>query len=326
MSKRTQKDSGEERLTAKSKPMMNLVSRCSERTPDVLASTASESSVKTRHESQSSLSSQTEQHHRTRRAVVDAYSSSYSEWNADKNWFSQEWKSDEVMEVRTGRLCLWTTTRFVRRAHGQIYCWWQWWWLWHRRRIRHVFKIQIILAHCEWSSAKDAGPIVRRCNTRQQQTFFIMENVYVFDIGSICIRGKELPGKFTFHQKYRRSHCKTEVWPIWKVDSRTEVYGVNTINWEDASWKILSLIGDEEVISLSHAKVYVFSESVLCFGKMSENPQSNTVLEDKLTWFKSSEQYRAFGHNWWWANGTRVEYCPRIHHIAALQQSPRAHV
>ena len=45
MSKRTQKDAGEERVTAKSKPMMNLVSRCSERTPDVRASTASESPV-----------------------------------------------------------------------------------------------------------------------------------------------------------------------------------------------------------------------------------------------------------------------------------------
>ena len=31
MSKRTQKESGEEKVTAKSKPMMNLVSRCSER-------------------------------------------------------------------------------------------------------------------------------------------------------------------------------------------------------------------------------------------------------------------------------------------------------
>ena len=46
MSKRTQKDSSEERVTAKSKPMMSLVSRCSERTPDVLPSTASESSEK----------------------------------------------------------------------------------------------------------------------------------------------------------------------------------------------------------------------------------------------------------------------------------------
>ena len=37
MSKRTQKDSGEERVTAKSKPMMNLVSRYSARDPNVLA-------------------------------------------------------------------------------------------------------------------------------------------------------------------------------------------------------------------------------------------------------------------------------------------------
>ena len=104
MSKRTQKDSGEERVTAKSKPMMNLVSRCSERDPYVLASTASEILVKTRYESQLPLSSWTEQHLRTVRLVKDAYSSSYSEWNADKNWSSQEWKSDEFVEVRTGRL------------------------------------------------------------------------------------------------------------------------------------------------------------------------------------------------------------------------------
>ena len=55
MSKRMQKDLGEERVTATSKLMMNLVSRCSERTPDVLPSTASESLVKTNHESRSLL-------------------------------------------------------------------------------------------------------------------------------------------------------------------------------------------------------------------------------------------------------------------------------
>ena len=37
-----------------------------------------------------------------------------------------------------------------------------------------------------------------------------------------------------------------------------EIYGVNTVNWEDSSWKYLSLVGDEEVISLSHTNVYVF--------------------------------------------------------------------
>ena len=72
-----------------------------------------------------------------------------------------------------------------------------------------------------------------------------------------------------------------------------EIYGVNTINWEDSSWKYLSLVGDEEVISLLHTKVYVFSDSVLCLGKMNENPQSNNAWEDRLMWFKSSPEYRA---------------------------------
>ena len=69
-----------------------------------------------------------------------------------------------------------------------------------------------------------------------------------------------------------------------------EIYGVNTINWEDSSWKYLSLVGDEEVISLSHAKAYVFSDSVLCLGKMHQNPQSNIAWEDRLACFKSSPQ------------------------------------
>ena len=43
MSKRTQEDTGGERVTAKSKPMTKLVSRCSERNLEVLASTALES-------------------------------------------------------------------------------------------------------------------------------------------------------------------------------------------------------------------------------------------------------------------------------------------
>ena len=48
------------------------------------------------------------------------------------------------------------------------------------------------------------------------------------------------------------------------AEQSDEIYGVNTINWCESSWKDSSLIGDEEVISLSHAKVYVFSDSLFC--------------------------------------------------------------
>ena len=104
MSKRTQEDAGEERVTAKSKPMMNLVSRYSVRDPDVFASTASESPGKTKSESQNvPLSSWNEQQPRTLRPVMGASSSNYSEKNIDDKWSSQEWKSGEMLGARTGR-------------------------------------------------------------------------------------------------------------------------------------------------------------------------------------------------------------------------------
>ena len=53
------------------------------------------------------------------------------------------------------------------------------------------------------------------------------------------------------------------------------------------------MVGDEEVISLLHTNFCVFSDSVLCLGKLNENPQSNYAWEDKLIWFKSSPEYRA---------------------------------
>ena len=59
------------------------------------------------------------------------------------------------------------------------------------------------------------------------------------------------------------------------TEQSDEIYGISTINWDLSSWEYLSLVGDEQVISLLHKEVYVFSDSVLYFGKMNENRQSN---------------------------------------------------
>ena len=76
------------------------------------------------------------------------------------------------------------------------------------------------------------------------------------------------------------------------VSEQDEILGVKTNNWGDSAWKHLSLIGDEEVVSLSRAKVYVFSDSALCLGKIHENSQSNAAWEQRLEWFKTSQEYR----------------------------------
>ena len=78
------------------------------------------------------------------------------------------------------------------------------------------------------------------------------------------------------------------------VSVQDEIYGEKTIGWENHAWKYLSLIGDERVINLQRAKVYVFSDSVLCLGNMNENPRANTAWEERLAWFKSSPEYKTW--------------------------------
>ena len=50
-----------------------------------------------------------------------------------------------------------------------------------------------------------------------------------------------------------------------------EILEVSQINWEDSPRRQLSLVKNEEIISLSRAKVYVFSDSVLSWKGESES-------------------------------------------------------
>ena len=140
------------------------------------------------------------------------------------------------------------------------------------------------------SSAKKAKTISNECYWRQRITFCDMENVHVVNIGVICIHGKELQTVDSIKIQKSINICST----FLQIGSeQDEIYGVKTIDWENSSWTFLSLIGDEQVISLQRTMVYVFSDSVLCLGKKHENPQSNDAWEDRLTWFKSSPEKRA---------------------------------
>ena len=78
------------------------------------------------------------------------------------------------------------------------------------------------------------------------------------------------------------------------MSEQDEISGLETIGWENHSWKYLSLIGDERIINLQRTKVYVFSDSVLCLGKIFENPESNDEWEQRSGWIKSSQNYRNF--------------------------------
>ena len=78
------------------------------------------------------------------------------------------------------------------------------------------------------------------------------------------------------------------------VTEQEDISGLETIGWENHSWKYLSLIGDERVINLQRTKVYVFSDSVLCLGKIHQNPEPHKAWKERIGWITSSQSYRNF--------------------------------
>ena len=117
MAKRSQQDSGEERVTAKSRLIMNLIAR----TPSYVSSSTSVSPGKGSYGSQDPWSSIAKKEERSGRPdkgtdlfeasdrryheqFMESFSSaSYSKWDDDRTWSSQEWKTEIETYERSGR-------------------------------------------------------------------------------------------------------------------------------------------------------------------------------------------------------------------------------
>ena len=78
------------------------------------------------------------------------------------------------------------------------------------------------------------------------------------------------------------------------MGEQDEIFNVDKIHWEKHSWKHLSLIGDETVINLQRAKVYVFSDSVLCLGRVHQHPMSNEAWKERIGWIITDQSYRDY--------------------------------
>ena len=114
MAKRIQQESGEERVTAKSRPMMNLTARM----PSVVSSSTSSSTGKTWYANQDPGKS----------VVVDDRSgqpdrlspANYSKLDYDRAWSSQEWKSENTAHDRSGKpdKISWNAVQQICPLHG----------------------------------------------------------------------------------------------------------------------------------------------------------------------------------------------------------------
>ena len=198
MAKRVQQYSGEERVTAKSKPTMNLVSRCSEKTLDVLASIASESPGKP----------------------------DMKVNNLSAHGMSTIKEQRDLFETLTHQI---TQSGMLTRIG-----------LLKSGNLMNLWKLE------QGDLFMNNHPV---CSQRTRKIYFWPNNK-MRSMEWIQLTGKILHGNI----------C------LWLVVKKS---------------------------SVSRAQRFPYFQILLCLGKMSENPLSNIVWEDKLTWFKSSSQYRA---------------------------------
>ena len=78
------------------------------------------------------------------------------------------------------------------------------------------------------------------------------------------------------------------------VNNQDEINGLDKILWGKDSWTRLSLIGDEIIINLQRTKVYVFSDSVLCLGRVLQHPDSNESWKNRVAGNQSWKSHRDY--------------------------------
>ena len=82
------------------------------------------------------------------------------------------------------------------------------------------------------------------------------------------------------------------------------IFGLFQINWEDSPWKQFPLDNDAEVVSLSHAKVYV--RFCVVPWKGESEPNIKYCLGTAVGLVRRFTTIRNFGHNRRRTNGIRV--------------------
>ena len=296
---------------------MNLVSRCRVRDPTVLASTASDNPGNTKSESQKvPLNSLNVQQTGTGRPVILDSSSNSSEWNDDDKWSSQVRKSGEMSNTSTGKLVSnklvididmdsdttaesdlsLKSSSFLNRANDRL---------------------RKMLNRYPEDSMQDI-------NKRSLIRWMFMSST----LEASVFMGENFSDNLHSIKKYiGKSLFKEDVRDIWTVD-------IGTI--EGDFWSVSNQLGRFSMEAIIFGQWWRSHQSLACKGlrilrfcvtpwKDESEPNIEYCLGTTVGLVQRFITLQNTGHNRRRIDGIRVEYFPRIHHVAALQRSPRVH-
>ena len=127
------------------------------------------------------------------------------------------------------------------------------------------------------------------------RTFNNMGNVHGYDINAATFMGKN----FSTTQSVVKNHDSLTLKQMFNVtaqlvNNQEEINCLDKILYGKNSWTHLSLIHDEVVINLQRTKVYVFSDSVLCLGKVLQHPECNEAWKNRVAGVRAERSYRDY--------------------------------
>ena len=309
MAKRAQQGSGEERVTAKSRPMMNLTARM----PSVVSSSTSSNPGMTSYGYQD-LGKSVASDDRSGK-LENSSLPGYSKKDYGRSWSSQEWKCGaaehdqgnlrKIFGIHCKKLSLIVRNLFsaeMRIPQGT-----------ERRftmdlgnlRLNHQGEANSENFVMGSDAAEFVNKVKDQVRSRQKRMSNVAESGEEHSIiwrmfMATTLNAATFMGKnFSTIQSVVKNHESLTLKKMFDVTAQLvinqdEINGLDKILWEKYSWTRLSLIGDETVISLQSTKVYVFSDSVLCLGKVLQHPESNEAWKNRVAGARSEKSYRDY--------------------------------
>ena len=78
------------------------------------------------------------------------------------------------------------------------------------------------------------------------------------------------------------------------IHNEDEIYCLDKVVYQKNSWTQLSLINDPVIISLQSTRVYVFSDSVSCLGKVLQHLDCNEAWKNRVAGVRAERNYSDF--------------------------------
>ena len=311
MAKRAQQESGEGRVTAKSRPLTNLTAR----TPSFVSSSTSSNPVMTSYGYQDPGKS-VPSDDRTGKPVEPSRLD-YTQEDYGRSWSSQEWKSGAAEHDRSVKPeeISWDTLPKVdphreepllgRNAHSARY----------GETIHDGSGKPEAMNHQGEANSEnfvmgsDAAEFVNKVKdhvrNRQKRMSSIAESCNEHSIiwgmfMATTLNAATFMGKnFSTIQSVVKNHENLTLKQMFDVtaqlvNNQEEINCLDKILYGKNSWTRLSLIDDEIVINLQSTKVYVFSDSVLCLGKVLQHPESNEAWKNRVAGVRAERSYRDY--------------------------------